>query len=113
MAVEKKQYPLYLDGFLADKHTWSKEKKLTYYDYNDDEEVSFKARVCTICDAIDRGWGAQYDSCRVLTAYPGDDAPCLCSGKRYAEAHGLDYAPGKVYGYKDTPDKKINISDLL
>jgi hypothetical protein len=94
--MPKNDYPLYLDGFLKDKHVWSEEKELEEYSDGDDK---FIARVCTICGAINRGYGPQYDSCRVTTDYPGDDGPCLCTGHHYAEAHGLEYASGKVYGY--------------
>ena len=106
-----KKYPLYLDGFLADKHTWGKETTIAPYD---DE---WKVRYCTLCGAMqftEKGFGQEprYYSCSVLTDYPGDEAPCLCTGRGYAEAHGLEYAPGKIYGYKDTPDKKVDL-DIL
>lgn len=102
--MTKKKYPLYLDGFLEDKHTWGEIETITPYDED------WTVRFCTVCHAMtytEKGFTNTplYDSCRVTSEYPGDDAPCICTGRHYAEAHGLEYAPGKVYGYKDTPDK--------
>lgn len=50
---------------------------------------------CKTCGAmlyVDENYGGSdphYDSCRITTDWPGDDSPCLCTRRRYLEAHGL------------------------
>jgi hypothetical protein len=114
MKNNQNKYPLYLDGFLKDKHVWSDEKDLEYEDYNSNEITNIRTKVCTICGAHLRHDWVYYYACDVTTSYPASDSPCLCTGRTYAEAHGLKYKPGKVYGYTDEkPNEPINVMGLL
>ena len=79
---------------LLEAHVWS-EPKLVSYSGKDPlfgrniYETRPNTRECTICSAVDRGWGAQYLSCQMLTIYPADDSPCRCSRRDYLKAHKI------------------------
>ncbi len=73
----------------AVKHDWGEPEQMDYYD-----DETKMVRFCKTCRAMLWDWGdplkdPQYDSCRVMTDWPGDDAPCLCTRRGYLEAHGL------------------------
>ena len=82
-------------------HEWSEEKTLRYegehFISGAPEVDEFKAKECLICHAIYRYDRSQYFGCDIMTNYPASDSPCLCTGRQYAEAHGLDYKPGMTY----------------
>lgn len=74
-------------------HKWSKKKTLRYESEHwltgAPEVDEFEGRECTVCHAIDVYGYAQYHSCHIMTGYPADEAPCLCTRKQYADAHGV------------------------
>lgn len=44
---------------------------------------------CMTCGAIRRNGTIYYDDCSVMTIYPGGLGPCMCTKRKYFEAHGV------------------------
>ena len=70
------------------EHVWGDPEPIEYYDGK-----IRTVRYCKTCFAmywVD--WSTiepQFDSCSIMTDWPGDDAPCRCTRRQYLEAHKL------------------------
>lgn len=79
---------------LEELHTFTEVKKIRYkglhHLFGTPTTEEIEAQQCTVCKAIKRNGTIYYEGCDISSIYPASWSPCLCTRRKYAEAHGIE-----------------------